>query len=365
MRSSIAKSGVIVLVALSALGCPAALGAGAASPTADAPLLQAPVPAPGPRMTSPIQGQIFVASQDGKIVKLGGIEILVYDLGTIQSFLSNRVDRIRSRFEELKSEAAVRRSSRDEKLPGYTNVFNARREAEEEVVRQWAELEKGDEALRALRKDIQQLEPKVTELESEIRGLEYEIANARSLAFSPREEKRMIERSVAEREKARQALSPIQAQLDALNKAKAERLDLREEAVRSRKVAEDSLESCRRRENEVRAVLNNATERVEEANAAMAAVWSFESFFACQMPPPQGRTVSDADGRFRFEIPRGGRAFVHARARVPVTWDTPSTGDILHWLVRVDGGKEGPSDLILSNLNLVGTASPDQVLRRE
>jgi hypothetical protein len=94
----------------------------------------------------------------------------------------------------------------------------------------------------------------------------------------------------------------------------------------------------------------DAGRRLDDAKQALASIDVTGILFK-DLPPPAARTVSDADGKFRLELPSGGRFAVYAHAQRTVT-----RVEDYYWFVWANG-----EDDLLNNVNLFGSKSSDQV----
>ena len=313
------------------------------------------------------QGQIFVATQGGENVKLGAVEILAFDDATISAFVKQRQAEITQQRDKLQQEVDVAQNELEKMDAPYSKAVREFHEAQERYYDQDALVRRktgeakqtstkyGEMAERVLQlsnfvaQDDQQIAAIQKNAEAEaartqdeslrkiiFRGTNQPIrtlladkqgqqADLEALLPKYNELKQQVNKQAASLEPEQQKLQGIEAQLQEKQKAEKDAEDLHVDANR----------------------------RLDDAKRVLAGFDATDILFK-DLPPPAARTVSDADGRFRLELPSGGRCAVYAHAQ-----RTVSQTEDYFWFIWATG----KGDLLLNNANMFGSGSVDQVVR--
>jgi|SRR5581483_2458151 vacuolar-type H+-ATPase subunit I/STV1 len=251
------------------------------------------------------QGQIFIATQAGENVKLGAVEILAFDEATIASFVKHKQMEIAQQRDKLRQEADAAKTEVERTAGPYAKAMAEYNDAVKQYDRQFDVVRQQEEKLGEIR---DQYDPS-------------------TFAYSDAESAEIRQR--------------ITEQQTALSTEKQKLEKLKAEIAEKQKPAELAKEAS-----------NAAQAKLTSANRAITDFAPIDDWFK-DLPHPAAQTVSDAEGKFRLELPSGGRwaVFAHAQRTIAQT-------ENFYWLVWTDG-KGG---LLLNNANLFGTASPDQVV---
>lgn len=314
------------------------------------------------------EGQVFIATQGGENVRMGAVEILAFDEPTISSHKSQKAAEIARQHDKLQQEAAAAEADLQKLEEPYQKAMGAYRDAQKRYDDQAEVIRRESDKAKAL-------EGKMSEATVNIRDYVSRLSDANRIIAGVLKDAE-ARAAIAQEEATRQEIysrtnsdpSIIQANNDkrysqeALAGWLSKSNELSTPLADQRRVLADENEKGEKIESEL-AEKKSAAKSAEisfndaqsKSDAASKALSDFlpASILFSDLPQPAARTVTDADGKFRLELPSGGRFAIFAHAQRNVR----ETEDYL-WLVWSPGNGE----LLLNNANLFGSKSSDQVV---
>jgi predicted nuclease with TOPRIM domain len=313
-------------------------------------------------------GQIFIATQGSQNVKLGAVEIFVFDETTINSFVKQKQAEIAQQRDRLRREADTAQNEFQKVEEPYKKAIGKYLDAkgryndQADVVRRETEKTKElDISSQGVIADINDYSNKIAEADQQIADVQKDAEKRAAIAQDELTRKEILSRVnydpavihanddklycqtalkelLPKSNELKQRITEQQAVLDTENQKLAKIETEMAEKQKSAKSAEESY--------------YDAQSKLNVANQAITDFIPAQILFK-DLPRPVAQIVSDAEGKFRLELPSGGRCAVFAHAQRTVA-ETES----YYWLVWTDGG----GDLLLNNANMFGTASSDQVV---
>ncbi len=301
------------------------------------------------RAEATVTGQIFTIGSGGESIRLGAVQVQVFPQAVIEAHLEERL-------------AVLRRTRRilDDR------VAEIREELDKEKARFEALVAEGDQRKSAAVAEIaalrEEARKRIASIDASIAANEKEIAFWSDYPEPPpgiplREEyeayaklrDRWLAVPAAERAAWTSALRGLTEELLAERAAViAERDQAVEAAERDRKSIDADIAARQERQAKLRADLDEAIARAEQAP-------DFSALLA-GLPKAAADTRTDASGEFQLNIPSDEPYVIFART------ERRFSGEVreLTWLVRI--GVERPLRVLLSDHNLVTAHSPDNVL---
>jgi len=312
------------------------------------------------------QGQIFVATQGGENVKLGAIEILVFDEAAINAFIKQRQGVIVKQLGKLNQDVSVAQAAFEKNDVSYNKTVSELHDVQQRYYDQDALIKSLTEKSRDVQRNFRELAGQVTVLSNSIVHADEQVEQ---ICKSAQEEASRVQdqstRKIILSETNQQVRTVLadkhnqQANLDSLlpkyNELQKRVTDQSTWLDGEKHKLETLVAELKEKEKPEKDAENSHIDAEHELKDAKAALAGFDarSVFFTGLPPSVVRTVSDADGRFRLELQSSGRFAVYAHAQRTVV----QTEDYF-WLVW----SNGKDDLLLNNANLFGRQSLDQVM---
>lgn len=314
------------------------------------------------------QGQIFVATQGGQNVKLGAVEILAFDETTINAFISQRQTEIAKQRAKLKEEVDAAQSAAKNIEEPYNKAMSENGEAKSRYYAQ-------DTIFRTETRRAEELGKQFGELSLRIRDLSNYVAEAdqrvaavvkqaedeaartqdesyRNIIF--RGTNQPIRTILADKQNQQGNLDSLLPKYNKLKQQVTEQAATLETEKQKLQSLESELQVKQKAAKDAEDEQSTASRRLEDAKQALVG-FDVRGILFKDMPQPTVRTVSDADGRYRLELPSSGRFVVYAHAHRTVV----ETEDYF-WFVWTSKG-----DLLLNNANVFGVKSADQLVPGE
>ena len=315
------------------------------------------------------QGQIFVATQGGENVKLGAVEILAFDAATISAFVKQRQAAITQQRDKLKQEVDVAQTELEKMDAPYGKAVREFHEAQERYYDQDALVRRKTGEAKQTSTKYGEMAERVLQLSNFISQDDQQIAaiqkNAEAEAARTQDEslRKIIFRGtnqpirtlLADKQGQQADLEALLPKYNELKHQVNEGAASLEPEQQKLQGIEAQLQEKQKAEKDAEDLHVDAGRRLDDAKQALANLDVTGILFK-DPPPPAARTVSDAEGRFRLELPSGGRFAVYAHAQRTVV-----QSENYFWLVW----GAGKSDLLLNNANMFGSGSEDQVVRAD
>jgi hypothetical protein len=281
----------------------------------------------------PTKGQVFIVTRGAENIKLGLVDVLVFDEQGVATFLEKKTPAVESEV-----------SSRTE------NLRNAERK-----------LQEAQQALDAFQKTNEAFQPafleqkrQFTKLKGEIRELDYGPTESR-LAIMKRLDdlqqsgrSRSLDEAAAQLERALK----LKEELDAIDRRETENSPVLKEKKAQYAELEIKVTAVSGPSEKQVAELSNRVSSgkaaYESASSAAAHFPTLESYLSDPLPAPRTKTVTDADGKFELKLPRKGKFAVFARA----TRKLENASENYAWFFWLPAGTDD-TPLLLSNNNLV------------
>jgi hypothetical protein len=316
------------------------------------------------------EGQLFVATRSGQNVTLGAIEILAFDEATINSFKEQKSLEIDRQRDKLQQDTTMAQADLQKFEEPYRKAMTAYRDAETRYNNQAEVIRRESEKAKELDGKMHEATARIDDYVSRLSDADQRIADVLKDA--------QARAAIAQEEATRKEIysrtnfdpSIIQANNDKRDFGEALTVWLSKSNEASKLVADQRLVLATENEKfeKIGTALENrksAAKRAEDpfseaqdkSEAAGKALANFvtTSVLFSNLPRPTVRTVTDAEGKFRFEQPSGGRFAVFAHAQRNVG----EANEDYIWLVW----SSGDGKLLLNNANMFGSKSTDQVVQ--
>ena len=294
----------------------------------------------------PTKGQVFIVTRGAENIKLGLVDVLVFDEKGVAAFLEKKKPAV-------ESEAALRSENlrkAEKELQGAQYALDEFQRTNEAFQSTFLEQKS---QLSALKREVLELNNGPTEARlatiKKMEALQSQMLQSRrsqsldaaadqlQKAFKLKEELDAIDRQ--EKENA-----PV------LEAKKARHAELEKQVTAVRGPSEKQLTDLSSRVVSCKA----AHDRARNAAAHFP---SLEFYLSDPLPAPHMKTVTDADGKFELRLPRKGRFSVFARA----TRKVGSESENYAWFFWLPTATDD-TPLLLSNNNLVFADYPGHVL---
>lgn len=299
-----------------------------------------------------LQGQVFVVVPSGESVRLGSVQVMLYEERAIQAHLAKRERVIAQRQEELESAVAELGES-------LKAARASRREAEENYMKREARIR---EELAAL---VERAEAKAAGIARKMVINEEFITHVDVLPSAPpgiptREEYAQYESrrakwlamDRAERQAWGEVLSSHNEELEAeLEKMATDREEQVFAWADELQLLDEAIGAAREEEAEAEGSLRVAEE-------SLAAIPSYSDFLA-ELPAPAREIRTDADGEFSIALPAGGRYAILARSERRMQGEERA----FQWFIWTTAGETYPRRVLLSNHNVVSAGAAENVVR--
>ena len=253
-----------------------------------------------------VQGSVFIVTKGGDNQKLGLVKILAIPESEIAAFIEAKKETIGTETAKLKSE------------------IDAVKGKVQEAQTTWEELKTAYEALKAQKT---QLETQRTTLNSQYDS--YTVSRCEYGGY------------VTEEECDRQR--NISRQIDALDRQISDVDPKMDKALTVWAAAEKIL-------NAERAKMSGIVEKI--------AAYLTAQFLMDGLPEAKIKAVTDAEGKFSMVLPKGRYVFVATTQR-----RVGSTTEDYNWMVWVDTAAANPTQVTLSNQNVLGENTEDGVFK--
>jgi hypothetical protein len=314
------------------------------------------------------EGQVFIATQGGQNVKMGAVEILAFDEQTINSHKNQKAAEIARQREKFQQEAASAQAHLEKLEEPYHKTIAAYRDIQQRYDDQGGVIRRESDKAKELEGKMREAVANIGDYTSKLSEADQKIAavlkDAETRAAIAQEEatrKEIFSRTNSDpsiiqanndKSYCQQAVSAWLGKSNELSQLVAgQHAVLVTEKEKGEKIGAELIE----RKNAAKGLedpYNDAQYKLDTANKALASFLPASILFS-DLPQPAARAVSDAEGKFRLNLPSGGRfaIFAHAQRNVGETED-------YIWLVwSTESG-----ELLLNNANLFGSKASDQVV---
>jgi hypothetical protein len=314
------------------------------------------------------EGQVFIATQGGQNVKMGAVEILAFDEPTINSHKNQKTAEIARQRDKFQQEAASAQADLEKLEEPYHKTMAAYRDVQRRyddqggVIRRESDRAKELEGkMREAAANISDYTSKLSEADQKIAAVLKEAETRAAIAQEEATRKEIFSRTNSDpsiiqanndKSYCQQAVSAWLGKSNELSQLVAgQHAVLVTEKEKGEKIGAELIE----RKNAAKGLedpYNDAQYKLDTANKALASFLPASILFS-DLPQPAARAVSDAEGKFRLNLPSGGRfaIFAHAQRNVGETED-------YIWLVwSTESG-----ELLLNNANLFGSKSSAQIV---
>jgi hypothetical protein len=314
------------------------------------------------------QGQIFIATQGGQNVKLGAVEILAFDETAISAFVKQRQAEIAQKKDKLKQDVGTAQTELQKIEEPYNKVVQESHDAQGRYYDQDAVVRRETRKAEELGKRYSEIAARVNQLSNYIAQADQRAVSVRTNAEAQHknddeptrklfqkkadQDVRMI---LADKQNQQANLDELLPKFNELNRVttgQAASLQAEKQKLQS---IEAELQEKQKAEKDAENLQVDASRRLDDAKQALAS-FDVTGILFKDLPPSAERAVSDADGRFRLELPSSGRFAVYAHAQRTVVQT-----ENYFWLVWATE----KSDLLLNNANMYGSESVDQVVRAD
>jgi len=314
------------------------------------------------------EGQIFVATQGGENVRLGAVEILVFDEATINTFIKGRREEIVKQLSKLKQGVGPAQVA-FEKIDGpYNKTVGELQDVQQRYYNQETLIKSLTEKSRDIQR-FRQLAARVTDLSNSIAQADGQIEqickNAQEEASRAQDQStrkiilsqtnQQVRTVLADKRNQQSNLDSLLPKYSDLQKSVAEQSAGLDAEKRKLETLAAELKEKEKAKKDAENSHVDAEHELKEAKAALSGFDAKNVFFK-GWPQPVVRAVSDAEGRFKLELPSGSRFAVCAHAQRTVVQT-----EEYFWLVW----STGKEDLLLNNANLFGSKSSDQVVSND
>lgn len=315
------------------------------------------------------EGQVFIATQGGQNVTLGAVEILVFDGATINAYKDQKALKINRQRDKLQQDTTAAQAALQKFEEPYQKATAAYRGIEKqysdqaEVIRRESEKTKELEGkMREATAHVDDYVSRLSDADQRIVGvlkdaearaaIAQEEATRREIYSRTNSDPSIIQANNDKRD-FREALTAWLSKSNEVSKLVADqRVVLATENEKGEKIGVE-LEDKKNAAKSAEGPFNEAQAKSDATNKALANFLPASVLFS-NFPQPAARTVTDAEGKFHLELPSGGRFAVFAHARRSVG---EASEDYI-WLVWFSGDGK----LLLSNANMFGSKSSDQVI---
>lgn len=311
------------------------------------------------------QGQIFVATQGGENVKLGAIEILVFDEATINAFIKQRQGEIAKQLSKLNQDVGVAQAAFEKidasynKTVGEFQDVQQRYYNQETLIKSLTEKSQDIQRFRVLAARMTDLSNSIAQADGQIEQIcksaqeeasRVQDQSTRTIILS--QTNQQVRTVLADKHNQQSNLDSLLPKYNELQKRVAQQSAEFDEAKAKLETIAAELKEKEKAEKDAENSHIDAEHELRDAKGTLAG-FDGKSVLFKELPHAVVRTVSDADGRFRFELPSNGRFAVYAHGQRTVV----QTEDYF-WLVW----SNGKDDLLLNNANMFGSKSSDQVV---
>ncbi len=303
-------------------------------------------PSPNPQLA----GQVFVVLPDGANLRLGSVEVRVFDEESADRFIHDTHQRISGRKAELRDQLAELRAE-------VSRLGQLRVAAEMDLRRREAEVRAAAEELR------EQFEEGTGELRRRIEQNKLFIDNVESMPEAPpgiptreafqefqERKNKWLSMNRAERRSWGEALKEVNNRLST-------RLAEMEETLQHT-VADwtEEIEALERRMERTRAEMAEAIGMAETFREEMAGFPDLADYLE-HLPEPVAAARTDANGEFLLNLDRPGRHAVKARARRAVDGKPKE----YVWFFWTEVEAQPAARLLFSNHNLITENFPENI----